>query len=62
MIEINVQFYAPWCGYCKRFEPTWNDVGKALVDSTVQVARLDCTKFKEIAGGFGIRGLPTVKL
>jgi protein disulfide-isomerase-like protein len=57
-----VKFYAPWCGYCKRFEPIWDDVGKTLADTTVQVARLDCTKFKETAGGFGIHGLPTVKL
>ena len=39
-------FYAPWCGHCKKLEPTWIKVGAILKEQQpdVHVARLDATK------------------
>ena len=39
-----VMFYAPWCGHCRNMEPTWVEVGAALKETDVKVARLDATK------------------
>jgi len=41
-----VMFYAPWCGHCKKLEPTWVKVGAILEKEQpdVHVARLDATR------------------
>lgn len=38
------QIYAPWCGHCQAFEPTYNKLAKHLrgVDSIV-IAKMDGT-------------------
>lgn len=36
------EFYAPWCGHCKKLEPEWNKVGSEL-KGKVKVAKIDAT-------------------
>ncbi|CAG5125484.1 unnamed protein product, partial [Candidula unifasciata] len=57
-----VEFYAPWCGYCKKLEPVYKEVATVLqqLQSPVQVAKLDCTKYSQVANEFSIRGFPTI--
>ncbi|CAG9534515.1 unnamed protein product [Cercopithifilaria johnstoni] len=57
-----VDFYAPWCIHCKRLTPIWEHVGHALADcqSLVRVAKLDCTRYTNIASALNIRGYPTI--
>ncbi|CAL9698242.1 unnamed protein product [Knipowitschia caucasica] len=59
-----VDFYAPWCGYCKKLEPIWHDVGAELKSSgsPVRVGKMDATAFSGMASEFGVRGYPTIKL
>lgn len=59
-----MQFYAPWCAHCKRLMPIWEHVGHALADrnSPVRVAKLDCTRYTNVAAALNIRGYPTVIL
>uniref|UniRef100_A0A667YVZ7 protein disulfide-isomerase n=1 Tax=Myripristis murdjan TaxID=586833 RepID=A0A667YVZ7_9TELE len=59
-----VDFYAPWCGYCKKLEPIWQDVGAELKSSgsPVRVGKMDATAYSGIASEFGVRGYPTIKL
>ncbi|XP_041670571.1 protein disulfide-isomerase TMX3-like [Cheilinus undulatus] len=59
-----VDFYAPWCGYCKKLEPVWYDVGVELKSSgsPVRVGKMDATAFSGMASEFGVRGYPTIKL
>ncbi|XP_023655969.1 protein disulfide-isomerase TMX3-like [Paramormyrops kingsleyae] len=59
-----VDFYAPWCGYCKKLEPVWNDVGAELKrsGSPVRIGKMDATAFTGVASDFGVRGYPTIKL
>lgn len=41
------QFYAPWCGYCKKLEPIWQEVGVELKTSgsPVRVGKMDATAY-----------------
>uniref|UniRef100_A0A665T374 protein disulfide-isomerase n=1 Tax=Echeneis naucrates TaxID=173247 RepID=A0A665T374_ECHNA len=42
-----VDFYAPWCGYCKKLEPVWHEVGVELKSSgsPVRVGKMDATAY-----------------
>ncbi|KAF7691826.1 protein disulfide-isomerase TMX3 isoform X2 [Silurus meridionalis] len=59
-----VDFYAPWCGYCKKLEPIWHEVGAELKNSgsPVRVGKMDATAYSGMASEFGVRGYPTIKL
>nr|XP_061810133.1 protein disulfide-isomerase TMX3-like [Nerophis lumbriciformis] len=59
-----VDFYAPWCGHCKKLEPVWHDVGAELKlsGSPVRVGKMDATAYSGMASEFGVRGYPTIKL
>nr|XP_040022708.1 protein disulfide-isomerase TMX3-like [Gasterosteus aculeatus aculeatus] len=59
-----VDFYAPWCGYCKKLEPVWHDVGVELKSSgsPVRVGKMDATAYSGMSSEFGVRGYPTIKM
>ena len=57
-----VEFYAPWCGHCKRLTPEWEAAATKL-KGLVKIAAVNCDdeKNKPLAGYFGIQGFPTIK-
>eukprot|EP00079_Xenopus_tropicalis_P012565 XP_002939661.1 PREDICTED: protein disulfide-isomerase TMX3 [Xenopus tropicalis] len=59
-----VDFYAPWCGHCKKLEPVWNEVGIEMRSSgsPIRVGKMDATVHSSIASEFGVRGFPTIKV
>jgi len=55
-----MQFYAPWCGHCKKLEPIWKHVAQSLEEFPIRVGRVDCTRFTAVAKEFDVRGFPTI--
>jgi len=55
-----VEFYAPWCGHCKRLTPVWEEIATEL-KGTVNVAKVDGTQNRKLLKRFGVSGFPTLK-
>lgn len=56
-----INYYAPWCEYCKQFEPTFEQIAKVLSDR-VKVAKIDCSEFPDVVEKYQVNGFPTIKL
>jgi len=56
--DVFVEFYAPWCGHCKRLAPEYEKVGEAFSDvESVIIAKIDAT---ENDTPEDIKGFPTL--
>ncbi|CAB3289964.1 Thioredoxin [Methanocaldococcus lauensis] len=51
-----VEFTAEWCGYCKKLEPTIEELEK----EGYKVIKIDIDKNRDIAEKYGIRAMPTI--
>lgn len=56
-----VEFFAPWCGHCQSFAPEYIKAAAAL-KGVVKVGAVDADQDKSLAGQYGVRGFPTVKI
>ena len=58
-IPVLVDFYADWCGPCKIMAPVVDQLANER-QGNVLIAKLDTDRAQRTAGGFDIRGIPTV--
>lgn len=60
---VLVEFYAPWCPYCKDFAPEFRKADTLLQqqNSPVKLAKVDATAETDLAEQNGVRGYPTIK-
>ena len=54
-----VFLYAPWCGHCKTFKPTWNKIKKKY-SGKIQTKEINSDKQPQEIKKYKVEGFPTV--
>lgn len=54
-----VEFYAPWCGHCKKLAPIYDELAEKLKDEDIDIVKLDATT-NDVPDGYNVRGFPTL--
>ncbi|KAH8296943.1 hypothetical protein KR044_001258, partial [Drosophila immigrans] len=54
-----VEFYAPWCGHCKKLTPIYDELAEKLQDEDVAIVKMDATA-NDVPPEFNVRGFPTL--
>ncbi|KAK9919161.1 hypothetical protein WJX75_009797 [Coccomyxa subellipsoidea] len=65
---VVVNFYAPWCPWCQRLEPTWEAVTGEVhtkypdSDGRIRFAKVDCTGEVDLCREHQITGFPSIRV
>ena len=54
-----VDFFATWCGPCKKLSPTLDEVSEELGEQD-NIVKVDVDESEDLAMDYGIRSVPTV--
>ena len=60
-----VEFFAPWCGHCKKLAPEWETAAGALKSEStppITLASVDVTTERALGEKYDIKGFPTIKI
>lgn len=58
-----VEFFAPWCGHCKKLAPIWEELADSYASKKddITIAKVDCDANKKLCQRFGIQGYPSLR-
>jgi len=58
-----VEFFAPWCGHCKKLAPIYEELAQNFdfAKDKVSIAKVDADAEKDLGRRFGVQGFPTLK-
>ncbi|KAK5581972.1 hypothetical protein RB653_003553 [Dictyostelium firmibasis] len=60
-----VEFFAPWCGHCKRLAPIYEELAQLynvdIDNSKVKIAQVNCVDHQSVCSKYDIKGYPTIK-
>eukprot|EP00754_Rhynchopus_humris_P038307 Rhum_TRINITY_DN20951_c0_g1::Rhum_TRINITY_DN20951_c0_g1_i1::g.172695::m.172695 len=61
---VFIDFYAPWCIWCKRLAPVWQKFADEMHSQHyhVEVRKVDCVQNPDVCSEQRIRGFPTLRL
>jgi protein disulfide-isomerase A1 len=59
--NVLLEFYAPWCDYCKSLAPTYEQLGAMFADqSSIVIAKVDATANEIDHPAVSVHGFPTI--
>lgn len=57
--DVLIEFYAPWCGHCKKLAPVFDEVALKLDGEDVLLVKYDATA-NDVPAEYDVRGFPTL--
>ena len=63
---VMVDFFAPWCIWCRRLEPIWENTAKKMMGkhkgstNPIRLASVDCTAETKLCQDYFVRAYPTI--
>lgn len=58
---VLIDFWAEWCGPCRSFLPTLNNVSEEMQEK-IKVVKINIDENEELATEFNIRSIPTIMI
>jgi protein disulfide-isomerase A6 len=59
--DVFIEFYAPWCGHCKKLAPIWEKLANIFRnDPQVVIASVDADSYKDLGSRYDVSGFPTL--
>jgi len=57
--DVLVEFYAPWCGHCKKLTPIYDELGEKMEGEDVEIVKMDATA-NDVPPEYSVSGFPTL--
>lgn len=54
-----IEFYAPWCGHCKKLTPIYDELGEIMKDEDVEIVKIDASN-NDVPPPYKVSGYPTL--